>query len=233
MRGPVETVQRPLPRPGHADARLDRAPAERRPARRVLRHDGLAHPAREKAHKTLGKTFVARLPIALGQDRPLWVAAELPGPLAILVEGRVDEPVYLSFELVRRTARDQFPAQDPFGCLGHTFAAPHKIVPAKRTIHGQKPLRLQRAAHLVAKEAACAVQIAACHSRGDALQPGTGCVHPTEKVGVAQPRSHSGSLFHVPTSRWARTWSRRPGPAAPRRRSRPGGWCPAPARGRC
>src|SRR4051812_28552411 len=106
VRRAVEGVQRVLPGAAHADAGLYRPPAERVVARGILGYDRLPHPGAKEAHKALGVALVPGLPILRAEDGPLRVATELPGPLTVLVIGRVDEPVDLAGELVRRAAGD-------------------------------------------------------------------------------------------------------------------------------
>ena len=156
----------------------------------VLRHERLVHPALEVADEPLGEALVAGRAVALGQDAPLGMAAQLPRPFLVLVEGGVDEPIHLALELVRRAARDQLARQDALAGLLGRLALFHEVRAAELALDAEKALRLQRAPHLGREQPAGGGEIAVRDRVRDAFQAGARRVDRLPKeVRVAQPRA--------------------------------------------
>jgi hypothetical protein len=147
-------------------------------------------PALEIVDKGLGIALVAGLAIALAENRPLGVAAELPGPFLVLVKGRVEEPVDLALELVRGAARDQLAAHDPLGGLGDRLILVHEIVTAKGALDGQEAIGLEGRAGLGGKQAASLGPVLLLDRLGDALQAGTFGVDLAKELGVGETRAN-------------------------------------------
>ncbi|MFN8541841.1 MAG: hypothetical protein U0232_30735 [Thermomicrobiales bacterium] len=190
----VAGVERGMPGAAHADAGLDGAPAEGRVAGRILRHDRLPHPGAEEPRHTRRVALVAGLAVALAEDRPLGVAAKLPGPLAILVVGRVGEPVHLAREAVHGAARHQLQAQGALGHLRCRLAGVDGAPPAVPARDAQQPFGLERRAHVGREQSPRPGNVAVRHRARDAGQPRpVGVDQPPEELGIAQSRT----LLHL------------------------------------
>ena len=126
-----EGVEGVMPVEGHADARLNGAPAQSVVEGRFRGTGRLAAPAHHQLRKALGIPLVPRLAVAVAQAPPFVVAGELPRPLGVLIGGGVALPVHRGGvgELVGVAAGAKLTRQDLLGGLDLAVGriAPHVL----------------------------------------------------------------------------------------------------------
>ena len=160
---------------GHADARLDRAPAVRGAGTGLLRHERLVEPAGDHVDPHGDGLLVAGGGVVLGERRPEWMARELPGPLLVLVERGVEVPVHLVVrEVVRHAAGGETVVHDLPGAALERAQRLALVFPLEPVL--VERVVPQRGAHVVREHLLGAGEVARGHLRGDGRQRGDGRV---------------------------------------------------------
>ena len=160
---------------GHADARLDRAPAVRGAGTGLLRHERLVEPAGDHVDPHGDGLLVAGGGVVFGERRPERVARELPRPLLVLVERGVQVPVHLVVgEVVGHAAGRKAIVHDLPGAALERAQRLALVFPLEPVL--VERVVPQRGAHVVREHLLGAGEVARGHLRGDGRQRGDGRV---------------------------------------------------------
>ena len=184
----IEREQSIGPVRSHADAALDGTPAQGvTPGHAILWNNSLLHPAFKHTGKGLGVLFITGQVVLVGQQLPLVVAAELPGPLLIAVIGGVHKPIYLPLKLMGHTHRDKVQVGHTVCGLLLRLSGKGKVVFRELIGNSEKSIRIQSFPHMGGEQPAAGGIIPGRSGRRDPLQPGQGAVHQfTKETGICQ-----------------------------------------------
>ena len=114
-----EGVEGVMPAEGHADARLDGAPALGGVEGGVGGADGLPAPAHHQINESLGVLLVSREAVTVAEASPFGVPGQLPRPFGILIGGGIALPIYVGSigKFMGKPAGAKLALEDLFGRL--------------------------------------------------------------------------------------------------------------------